>query len=316
MTQRYLQVEPWWMAIQNALKPTFLMTMAISILGSVVVFGLLCVGGDGNDFLGILQYFVGVVLSLLCFLLGLTGLAHQLHQHMEGQIVPNSAEALRFAWGRMRALMMLPAWGIGLLFAVLMGELLLLSLANIPGLGLIWLSVLAVPLLLLNTVISIVLILALFNIAVRVALSSDDVDSIKMALWTLMRERLPTLLLYNLGGVLVTCIAAIVVLSPLWLGAQMTLSLMDYTAQQALLEIVDAIGFWGSIAHLLGLVMVGLLLAAVISVPGIVITHMTLLAHLEFMDDAGVQEVVMSAEEDAGTQHEADPSAEEDAEKA
>ncbi|MDX8395637.1 MAG: hypothetical protein R8K22_04405, partial [Mariprofundaceae bacterium] len=63
------------------------------------------------------------------------------------------------------------------------------------------------------------------------------------------------------------------------------MSLMDYTAHDALVRVMDATGFWGSIAHLLGLVMLGLLLAAVVSVPCVAITHMTLLMHMEFVHE-------------------------------
>ncbi|MDQ6988225.1 MAG: hypothetical protein Q9M25_10515, partial [Mariprofundaceae bacterium] len=46
-------------------------------------------------------------------------------------------------------------------------------------------------------------------------------------------------------------------------------------------QITAAAGFWGGLAHLLGLIVFGVLLAAVASVPGVVITHMTLLVQLQ-----------------------------------
>ncbi len=285
MTPHHWQAEPWWLAIQNALKPKLLLTMSLSILGAVVILGLLFMPSEHDTFSGILMSFIGVLGSLFWFLFGLTAMAHQLHQNLQSEAMPNSMEAFRFAWGKTRALMLLPAWGTALLLVLLLGEMLLLSLANIPALGLIWLSLLAVPLLLLNSMIAVALLLALFNIAARVVLVSEDVQHLKEDLWHLIKQRLPTLLLYNLGGVLVSCVIAVVVLSPLWLGAQVTLSLVDYTANEAFLRIVDAIGFWGSIAHLLALIMLGLLLAAIASVPCIVITHMTLLVHQELMID-------------------------------
>jgi hypothetical protein len=285
MTQQHWQAEPWWLAIQNALKPKLLLTMSISILGAVVIFGLLFIPSEHDTFAGILTSFIGVVGSLFWFLFGLTAVAHQLHQDIQSKPMSNSVEAFRFAWGKTRALMLLPAWGTALLLALLLGEMLLLSLANIPALGLIWLSLLAVPLLLLNSIVAVALLLALFNIAARVVLTENNAQQLKDELWFLIKQRLPTLLLYNLGGVLVSCIIAIVVLSPLWLGAQITLGLVGYTANEAFLRIIDAIGFWGSIAHLLALIMFGLLLAAIASVPGIVITHMTLLVHQELMVD-------------------------------
>ncbi len=286
MTQQHWQAEPWWLAIQNALKPKLLLTMSISVLGAVLIFGLLYIPSEHDTFTGILTSFVGVLGSLLWFLFGLTALAHQLYQGMQSEPMSNSVEAFRFAWGKTRSLMLLPAWGAALLLALLLGEMLLLSLANIPALGLIWLSLLAVPLLLLNSIVAVALLLALFNIAARVVLTESNAQQLKDELWSLIKQRLPTLLLYNLGGVLVSCIIAIVVLSPLWLGAQITLGLVGYTANEAFLRIVDAIGFWGSIAHLLALIMFGLLLAAIASVPSIVITHMTLLVHQELMVDS------------------------------
>jgi len=303
MTQQHWQAEPWWLAIQNALKPKLLLTMSISVLGAVLIFGLLYIPSEHHTFTGILTSFIGVLGCLLWFLFGLTALAHQLYQDMQSKPIPNSVEAFRFAWGKARTLMLLPAWGAALLLALLLGEMLLLSLANIPALGLIWLSLLAVPLLLLNSIVAVALLLALFNIAARVVLTENNAQQLKDELWFLIKQRLPTLLLYNLGGVLVSCIIAIVVLSPLWLGAQVTLSLVDYTANEAFLRIVDAIGFWGSIAHLLALIMLGLLLAAVASVPCIVITHMTLLVHQELIVDANHDsDTNENAQEDVGSE--------------
>jgi hypothetical protein len=123
--------------------------------------------------------------------------------------------------------------------------------------------------------------LALFNMAARVAIADADSSSLRDDLWRLLKERLPELLIYNLGGVLVTIFVASLLLSPLWLGAQITLELIDYTAAEPLLRAYESTGFWGGIAHLIGLVMVGLLLAAVVSVPSVVITQMTLLVHME-----------------------------------
>jgi len=285
MTQQRWQVEPWWLAIQNALKPKLLLSMSMSIMGVVMIFGLLYIPSEHDTFTGILVSFIAILGCLLWFLFGLTAVAHQLHQGMQSEPIANSVEAFRFAWGKASTLMILPAWGASLLLALLFAEIVLLSLANIPALGLLWLSILAVPLLLLNSVIAVALLLALFNIAARVVLAGDHVQHLKDDLWYLIKQRLATLLLYNLGGVLVSCMIAIIVLSPLWLGAQVTLSLVGYTANEAFLRIVDAIGFWGSIAHLLALIMLGLLLAAIASVPIIVITHMTLLVHQELMMD-------------------------------
>ena len=283
------QLEPWWQAIQRALKPKLLLTMSISFLGAVMILGLLFVPAGHESLADIFMSFTGLLGALLWFLFGLTAVAHQLHQDMRLEAVPNTVEALRFSWGKARSLVLLPAWGVTLLSGLLVAELLLLALANIPGLGLIWLSLLAVPLLLFNSVVAVALILALFNIAARVVLVEGDAEQLKSELWQLMKQRLPTLLLYNLGGVLISCVVAIVVLSPLWLGAQVTWSLMDYTAAEALTRMVNGIGFWGSIAHLVALLMLGALVAAVAGIPCIAITHMTLLVHQELMADEVVE---------------------------
>jgi len=84
----------------------------------------------------------------------------------------------------------------------------------------------------------------------------------------------------------VTLFMALLVLSPLWLGYEVTLALIDYAAPEPMMRAMESTGFWGSIAHLLGLVMLGLLLAAVVSVPGVVITHMTLLVHIGLDSEA------------------------------
>jgi hypothetical protein len=283
MTHRYLQSDNWLDAARSALKPGLLVTMVLAILGAVVIYGLFSMGGGG--FGAILFRFVGGVGALLWLLLGLTALAHQLHAQVQGEPVANSVEAFRFAWGRGRSLVTIPAWGAGVLLALLLAEMLLLALANIPALGLIWLALIGVPLLLFNTVVAVALILAIFNIAARVAIADADVEGLKDALWNMLRRKLPELLIYNLGGVLATAVAAVIVLSPLWLGAEVTFGIIDYAAHDAMTRTIDATGFWGGIAHLIGLVMLGLLLAAVISVPGVVITYMTLLVHMELQDE-------------------------------
>lgn len=284
MKQQYFQPDQWLGAARNALKPRILSTMALSILSAVVIFGVFRVDGD-LTLATILSHFIGGVGALLSLLFGLTALAHQLQCQINGAFVPNTIEASRFAWGRAKSILMLPIWGAGLLLALILAEMLALSVANIPGLGLVWLALIGVPLLLLNSVVAIALVLALFNMAARVAIADADATSLKNDLWRLIKEKLPELLIYNLGGVLVAVFMAVLLLSPLWLGAQVTLALVDYTAHESLMRAYDATGFWGSIAHLVGLVMFGLLLAAVASVPGVVITQMTLLVHMELASD-------------------------------
>lgn len=279
MHQRYFQPDQWLTAARNSLKPGLLTTMALSVIVAVVLFGLFKAGGE-LTFAAIISNFIGGVGALFSLLFGLTALAHQLHCQLDDRPIPNTIEAARFAWGRAQSILMLPLWGAGVLLAMILAEMLMLSLANVPGLGMLWLALLGVPLLLINTVIVVALMLALFNMAARMAIADTDTASLKRALWHLIREKLPELLVYNLGGVLVTLFMAVLLLSPLWLGYEVTLSLIDYAAHEPLTRSMDSIGFWGSIAHLIGLVMVGLLLAAVVSVPGVVITYMTLLVHV------------------------------------
>jgi hypothetical protein len=290
MDQHYFQPDQWLSAARNALKPRILSTMALSVLAAVVIYGIFR-GDAGASFTSILSSLIGGLGALFAMLFGLTALAHQLHCQMSDEFVPNSFEAARFAWGKAQSILMLPLWAAGMLLALVLAELVVLSLANIPALGLIWLVLIGVPLLLLNTVVAVALMLALFNMAARVAIADTDAASLQQNLWRLMKARLPELLIYNLGGVMVTAVMAALVLSPLWLGAQMTLVLVDYAASEPMMRAYDSVGFWGSVAHLVGLIMLGLLLAAVVSVPGVVITQMTLLVHLELngkADDAVV----------------------------
>jgi len=284
MNQRYFQTDQWLGAARNALKPRLLTTMVLSISLAVVLYGLFSLGGQ-LTFTSILAHFVGGMAFLVTLLFGLTALAHQLQCQLNDAFVPNTIEACRFAWGRAQSILMLPVWGAGLLLALVLAEMVVLGLANIPGLGVVWLALVGVPLLLLNTVVAIALMLALFNIAARVAIANADAKSLKDDLWRLIKKRLPELLIYNLGGVLVTLFVAALLLSPLWLGAQITFGLVDYAASEPFTRAYDATGFWGGIAHLVGLIMAGLLFSAVVSVPGVVITQMTLLVHMELASE-------------------------------
>ncbi|MCF7821307.1 MAG: hypothetical protein K9M17_02560 [Mariprofundaceae bacterium] len=284
MNHRYFQPDQWLGAARNALKPRVLTTMALSISTAVVVYGLFNVDGE-LTFGTILFHFIGGMAALFSLLFGLTALAHQLHCQLEDEFMPNTIEACRFAWSRAQSILMLPVWGAAILLVLILAEMVVLALANIPGLGVVWLALIGVPLLLLNSVVAIGLVLALFNMAARMAIADTDAASLKSDLWRLIKERLPELLIYNLGGVLVSLFMAVLVLSPLWLGAEITLGLVDYAAHDPLMRTYDATGFWGGIAHLIGLVMFGLLLAAAASVPGVVITQMTLLVHLELASD-------------------------------
>lgn len=287
---------------RSALKPALMLTMGFTVLGAVLLYGLFGVGDEAAGTASLLLHFIGGLACLFWVLFGLTALSHQLHMQMLEEPLPDTAQAITFAWSRIQPLLVLPVWGAGALLALLLGEMLLLVLAKIPGLGLLWLALVGVPLLLLNTVIAVVLLLAVFNIAARVAISDADsgagVDALRDSLWRLLRHRLPELLIYNLGGVVASLLLAAVMLSPLWFGMQLSLSLMDVVSGEPLQRVLDGSGFWGGLAHLLGLLIFGGLLAAVAGVPGIVITHITLLLHLEIDRDEAATEPVKSTQSD------------------
>lgn len=306
---RYINPDQIVAAGRSALKPKLLITMALTMVGAVVIYGLFSMG-DVSKAGSIFLRFVGGIGCLLWALFGLTALAHQVYQGMQSEVIPNTAEAMRFARSRIASLLLLPAWAIGGLLALMLAEMLVLAFSKIPGLGLVWLSVIGVPLLLLNTVVAVALLLALFNIAARVAISEADARALKAILWRLLRQRLPELLIYNLGGVLVTVFAAVLVLSPIWLGAQITWGLADYVAGPQVAAVHAATGFWGGVAHLVWLAVFGTLLAVIASVPGVVITHMTLLVHKE-LDDAEKQEAAkaeaVKAKSTAATESAAEP---------
>jgi len=302
---RYINPDQIVAAGRSALKPRLLITMALTMVGAVVIYGLFSMG-DVSRAGAIFLRFVGGIGCLLWTLFGLTALAHQVYRGMQDEVTPNTLEAFCFARSRIGSLLLLPAWAIGALLALMLAEMLVLAFARIPGLGLVWLSVVGVPLLLLNTVVAVGLLLALFNIAARVAISEADTASLKAILWRLMRQRLPELLIYNLGGVLITVFAAVLVLSPIWLGMQITWGLADYVAGTQMETVQAASGFWGGVAHLVGLAMFGSLLAVIASVPGVVITHMTLLVHKE-LDESEKEESAAATAAEKGYETEAEP---------
>lgn len=286
MTLRYFNQDQIMAAARNAIKPGLLLTMATTVVVAVMLYGLFSADVETGGLGALLARFVGGVACLLWLLFGLTALAYQLHAQICNEAVPTTWQAMARASSRLRDLFLIPAWGAGLLLALLLAEIMLLWLAKIPGLGLVWLAIIAVPLLLFNTVVGIALLLALFNIAACVAISAADAGALQDTLWRLLRQRLPELLIYNLGGVLVTAFVAAVLLSPLWLGYQITLGMADYAAGAQVAAVLAKSGFWGGLAHLVGLLAFGALLAAVVSVPGIVISHMTLLVQMELSGEA------------------------------
>lgn len=285
MPFKYLETSALTHVIKSALKPDFLWTTVVTIVGAVVLFGLFGLGGD-DSFYSLLSDFISVSSSGLWLMLGLVALAHQLSSNMSDEdVLPGTTEAYVFAWHRLKAIVLLPVWGVGILLVILLLEVVLLSLANIPGLGTVWLALLIVPLLIFNTLVAILLMLSVFNIAAFVAVSESTVSTMRGELWLLMKSKFKALVVYNLGGILITLVLAALVLSPLWLGAQATLTLTGYAASEPWQYLIDATGFWGSIAHFIGLIMGGLLLAAIGAVPIVVITHITLLVHMELAED-------------------------------
>jgi len=286
---RYFNQDQIIAGARSALKPLFLITMAGTIMIAVIIYGVFSMGGTSGSS-AIFFRFIGGIGCLLWALFGLTALARQVHAGMQEQSIPNTKQAMCFAWSRVQSLLLLPAWAVGGLLALLLIELFILVLAKIPGLGLVWLALVGVPLLLVNTVVAMALLLALFNIAARVAISDADAIALRDILWRLLRQRLPELLIYNLGGVLATLFVAGLVLSPIWMGFQMTSGLGHIVAGTQIVAIQAAAGFWGGIAHLVALIVFGGLLAAIISIPGIVITHMTLLVHMELDEPKAAQE--------------------------
>jgi len=257
---RYFNQDQIMAGARSALKPSLIITMAGTIIVAVFIYGIFSMS-SASGASEIFLRFVGGVGCLLWTLFGLTALARQVHAGMQGQSVPNTKQAMCFAWSRIQSLLLLPAWAVGGLLALLLAELFVLLLAKIPGLGLVW--------------------LALFNIAARVAISQADAGALRDILWRLLRQRFPELLIYNLGGVLATLFVAALVLSPIWLGHQITQGLSHIVAGPQIVAVQAAAGFWGGIAHLVALITFGGLLAAIASIPGIVITHMTLLVHME-----------------------------------
>lgn len=277
---------------KSALKFEILLTATLAILGSVVLFGLFGLGGD-DSFVSILGDFLAVSLSSLWLMLGFVALAHQINVGIIAEEeMPFSTQAYAFAWQRIKAIILLPAWGVAGLLMILLGEILLLSLANIPGLGTVWLAFIMIPLLVFNTLLVILLILSVFNIAAYVAVSESTMSEMRHELWALIKQKFVELLVYNLGGLLLTLVIAALVLSPLWLGAQATLILSGYAAGDAWASLIGAEGFWGGIAYFVGLVMSGLLVAVIGTIPITIITHITLLVHLELL--SGEQEQASS----------------------
>ncbi len=291
---RYFNPQQLISAARNAMKPALLVTMGCTLIGAVVIYGMFSAigAGSGND---IVWRFIGGAACLLWTLFGLTALARQLHLDMQGEPMPNTKRAMCFAWSRIRSLVLLPAWIVGGLLALLVAELVALYLSRIPGLGLVWLALIGVPLVLLNTLVALGLLLALFNIAARVAMTDADAHTLRNTLWRLLRKRFSVLTAYNLGGVLATAVVASIVLWPVDLGLQLTWGLAQAVAGPQVAAVANASGFWGGVAHLVALVLAGALLAAVAGVPGIVITHMTLLVHRE-LDTEEAQEAQAATE--------------------
>jgi len=275
MASGYINYDLIIAAARDAIRPKLIVTMALTLTGSIMIAGLCNIGGHQP----LLLQIAGLVLNILWLLFGLTALAHQIHAIMQDEHVPTMRTALRFARRRLRAIVMLPLWIAGAFLLLIGAELLLLWLANLPGPGLLWLAVLTVPLVLLNTVVVLAMLLALFNLAARVAMSDVSAEDVRRKLWQMMQQRLPELLIYNLGGILITLIVMALIFSPIWVGGQMTLELMAFSAPGQLHQILHPAGFWSGMAYMTGLMLCGLLVAAIASIPCIVITHVTVAIH-------------------------------------
>ena len=155
MALQYFNQDQILAAARSALRPRLLATMGATILGAIVLYGLFSIGSAGHATFGaLLLHFIGGVLALLWTLFGLTATAHQIHAMLKGEEIPNPKQAACFAWTRARSILMLPAWGIALLGALLVAEMMAIALGKVPGLGLVWLAAISVPVLLLNTVVA------------------------------------------------------------------------------------------------------------------------------------------------------------------
>ncbi len=275
MASGYINYDLIIAAARDAIRPKLIVTMALVLTGSVMIAGLCNLGGHQPLPLQI----AGLLLNMLWLLFGLTALAHQVHAIMQHEHVPTMRVALRFARQRLRAIVMLPVWVAGAFLLLTVAELLLLWLARLPGPGLVWLAVITVPLVLLNTVVVLAMLLVLFNLAARVAISDDCAGDVPLKLWQLLQQRLPEMLIYNLGGVLVTAIVVLLIFSPIWLGGQMTLELIGVAAPEQLHQVLHPAGFWSGMAYMVGLMLCGLLVAAIAGIPCIVITHVTVALH-------------------------------------
>lgn len=279
MSLRYLEVSALSFVARSAMRPELLLTTVSAIVGAVVLYGIFGLGGD-DSFASILGDFLAVGFSFLWLMLGLVALAHQISARMgQAETLPNTMQAYGFAMRRIQSLLLLPAWAMGALLVIMLLEILLLSLANIPGLGTIWLALVALPLLIFNTGLAMLLMMSVFNIAAYVTVFDSNLGSMRQELWQIIKTHIVDLAVYNLGGVLLTVLLAALVLSPIWLGAKVSMAVIDYAAADPWLALLNADGFWASIAHFIGLLMGGLLLAVVGAVPFVIITHITLLVH-------------------------------------
>jgi len=294
MSLRYLEVSTLSFVARSAMRPELLLTTVSAIVGAVVLYGIFGLGGD-DSFASILGDFLAVSFSFLWLMLGLVALAHQINVRMsQSELLPNTIEAYGFAMRRIQSLLLLPAWAVGSLLVIMLLEIMILSLANIPGLGTIWLALIALPLLIFNTGLAILLMMSVFNIAAYVTVFKSNLGSMRQELWQIIKSNYMDLAVYNLGGVLLTVILAALVLSPIWLGAQVSSAVIDYAAAEPWVALLNADGFWASIAHLIGLLMGGLVLAVVCAVPFVIITHITLLVHKDAKSDIFSSEPVIA----------------------
>lgn len=176
---------------------------------------------------------------------------------------------------------MLPVWVLAALLGCIISELLLLWLAKLPGLGLVWLAIIVIPLMLLNTLLVAFAILVWFNLAATIATAEpqESADALRRKITRALRERLTELLIYNIGGVFIAAIATMIILLPLSLGIQATYQLAEMAAPGLLHAILEPSGFWAGMAYMITLLLGGVLAGSITGIPLIIIVHITLAIH-------------------------------------
>ncbi|RMG91212.1 MAG: hypothetical protein D6703_05660 [Zetaproteobacteria bacterium] len=262
-------------AARDAVRPRLLQVAIVTLIGVLFISAWL----SHADAIPSLT--VGGVLLACWLLFGLTALAFQLESlAVEGQPLP-AGRAFRLAASRLRSIIMLPVWVLAALLGCIISELLLLWLAKLPGLGLVWLAIIVIPLMLLNTLLVAFAILVWFNLAATIATAEpqESADALRRKITRALRERLTELLIYNIGGVFIAAIATMIILLPLSLGIQATYQLAEMAAPGLLHAILEPSGFWAGMAYMITLLLGGVLAGSITGIPLIIIVHITLAIH-------------------------------------